>query len=340
MPEVDKRLLRLASAIHIGIATDRHREQIDLPTCSWDRCAELVRQCQRAEMRGWKLAADQLQRDLGYAIPTLQAELNSLVLRLLRATPIKTNASVGDIYADLWALQKDFDSMDCEVRGRWISVTTEPITLQDIYLGPFEIRLDCHRIGDDCPYRVIAKEPHPCESRENVTHPHVMDERLCEGDSRQAIRQALAQGRLLDFFMLVANGLRSYNSDSPFVGLELWYGSTCSDCGVAIDEDEGYACHGCHEVVCGECEVSCATCDNYFCCQCIATCEVCDDNFCRSCLASCKGCQKHVCSGCLNEHERCSNCDEDQQQQTPITHKTSDGASVQSHCLGQAPVPA
>ena len=49
-----------------------------------------------------------------------------------------------------------------------------------------------------------------------------MDERLCEGDGRSAIRQALAQGRLLDFFMLVAGGLRTYNAESPFVALEIW----------------------------------------------------------------------------------------------------------------------
>jgi hypothetical protein len=88
--------------------------------------------------------------------------------------------------------------------------------------------------------RVIAKDPPPCESRENVTHPHVMDETLCEGHGRHAIRQAIAQGRLLDFFTLVANGLRTYNEESPFVALELWYGAACSDCGAVVDDEDRF----------------------------------------------------------------------------------------------------
>jgi hypothetical protein len=43
-------------------------------------------------------------------------------------------------------------------------------------------------------YRVIAKDAHPAESRENVTHPHVMDEVLCEGDGKHGIRRALSEG--------------------------------------------------------------------------------------------------------------------------------------------------
>src|SRR4029078_3338290 len=99
-----------------------------------------------------------------------------------------------------------------------LSVITEAILLDGVYLGPFEIQLNWSRAPDSdriC-YRVMAEDPHPAESRDNVTHPHVMDELLCEGDGKHAIRLALSEGRLLDFFTLVAGLLRTHQPESPF----------------------------------------------------------------------------------------------------------------------------
>jgi len=328
----------LAAAIHAELAIHRHRDvSIELPTCSWDSCVELVRQSRRADLRGWHLAAAELRKDLSYTLTTLQSELTAIISQLPRITTTKTVATVGDLYEDLLALQKDFEELDYDLRGRWLSVTTEPITLEGIYLGPFEIRLDWGRMSGDPAYRVIANDPHPAESRDTVTHPHVMDERLCEGDSRQAIRQAVVQGRLLDFFTLVANGVRSYNDDSPFVALALWHGGSCADCGAAVDEDDRYTCQKCEEAICGNCEVTCSGCDDACCSQCIMGCEVCDDNYCRGCLDACKGCRQRVCSNCLEEDERCSNChDKEEREQNEVA--ASDHATVQPHCLGQAVV--
>lgn len=341
MPEIDKRMLRLALAIHSNLTVRPANGRLELPSASWDACVELVGNIRRAELRGWRLAAEHLRRELGYTLPTLQSELNALAAKLPVGYPARTVVPVREIYEDLIALLIDFKEFEHDTRGRWISATTEPIVLEGVYLGPFSIRLDWHRIGDDCPYRVIAKDPHPPESRDNVTHPHIMDDRLCEGDSRHAIRQSLAQGRLLDFFRLVANGLRSYNSDSPFVALELWSGSTCTDCGCVVDDDESGACHGCHEVVCGECDSCCSDCDNYFCSQCITTCELCDDSCCRRCLTSCKRCRKSVCSNCLEEGERCSNCNENKpSEQNQTTTEAPGGAAVQPHGVGQVAVRA
>jgi hypothetical protein len=338
MPEINKPLLRLAVAIRAELARHRLRNQaIQMPASSWDGCVKLVRQIHRAELRGWHLAAETLRRDLGYTIPTLQAELAAIVTHLPRATgPTPPMAKLSDVLEDLLALQLDFEEFDFDVRGRWMSVTTEPITLNAIYLGPFEIRLDWGRAGSDSAYRVIATDPHPPQSRDNVTHPHVMDEKLCEGHGRQAIRQALAQGRLLDFFTLVAGGLRTYNEESPFVALEIWYGSTCSDCGAVMDDDEGYVCEKCEATICSGCECACSGCGVSCCSECITGCEACDDNYCRSCLRSCRQCQAHVCSTCLQDNERCVTCHEKE----TSAAATPDSAALQPHGLGQAPVPA
>src|SRR6185369_16757988 len=176
---------------------------------------------------------------------------------------------------DLVALRQEFEELDYDRRGRRLSVVTEPIVLAGVYLGPFEIRLQWAPVTrSDVPaYRVVAKDPHPAESRDNVTHPHVMDEVLCEGDGRHAVRQALSQGRLLDFFTLIAGILRTYNSESPFVELPLWHGSTCSDCGARVDEDDCYSCQKCHDNICSECETVCGDCEESCCSTCIGSCE-------------------------------------------------------------------
>jgi hypothetical protein len=168
-----------------------------------------------------------------------------------------------------------------------------------------------------------------------------MDEILCEGHSRQAIRQALVQGRLLDFFTLVAGGVRSYNPESPFVELALWYGCACSDCGRVVDEDDRYTCEKCDEAVCDGCVTNCCGCDNSCCSSCITACAACDDNYCRGCLRPCKQCRTTVCPSCLEDDERCSICHEkERQERTDDTGPAPDRAAVQPHGLGQTLVPA
>src|SRR5690606_20967014 len=106
-------------------------------------------------------------------------------------------------------------------RAGRLSVTTEPITLEGVYLGPFRIELDVDDLaaGECADYRVIALEPNPAASNCDVTHPHIQDEQLCEGEGRPLIRRALGEGRILDFFEFVASVLRAYNPESPYVSL-------------------------------------------------------------------------------------------------------------------------
>ena len=271
----------------------------------------------------------------------MQAELAHLLSRLPAAPPYKKLTTVGDIYRDLLAVEDEFEEINFDRKRRWLSVTTEPIELEGIYLGPFEIRLIWGPTPDrEVPtYRVIARDPHPAESRDNVTHPHVLDEVLCEGDGKHAIRQAFAQGRLLDFFTLVAGVLRNYNPESPFVELAMWYGQSCSDCGTVVSEDESFTCQRCDETVCRECEVCCPGCDDSCCSNCIAACAACDETFCSHCLSRCAHCHASVCSGCL-EDERCTNCHDDEELESVDNSALAASAEIQPDGLGQALVSA
>jgi hypothetical protein len=316
-----------------------------MPQVYWQRSVDLVRQIRRARLRGWHLAAAELLKDLGYAIPSIQHELSTIADQLPRRAAVDRRATMHDIYQDLVAVRQEFEELDYDRRGRRLSVITEPIVLSGVYLGPFEIRLHWARPtrGDVPMYRVISKDPHPAESKDNVTHPHVMDEILCEGDGRHAVRQALKQGRLLDFFTLVAGILRTYNPESPFAELALWHGGSCSDCGAGVEEDHSYSCAKCGDTVCSECERICCGCDDGCCSGCIGSCAACEDNFCRRCLQACSDCSRSVCSGCPDENERCPNCHEKEPQDDEGSDEDAaapGGAAVQSDGLGQTPVPA
>ena len=122
-------------------------------------------------------------------------------------------------------------------------MTTEPLELEGIYLGPFEIRLDWRRDENGLPRdrqgsssARVARKRHP--SARDGRHP------VRRGRSTRH-PPGLAQGRLLDFFTLVAGILRNYNPESPFVELALWYGQTCSDCGAVVSDDDCFICQKC-----------------------------------------------------------------------------------------------
>ncbi len=335
-------LLRLAVAIHAQLTARRPTARLtELPASNLRRCEELVRQIRRTELRGWSLAGDVLRSDLRFIVRSLQTELGELAQQLAAAGAVTGITRMSDILEDLAALHSEFVDLTYDRRGHWLSVTTEPLVLEDRFLGPFEIRLDWTRLPSEPSYRIIALEPHPAASREGVTHPHVLDEILCEGEGRVAIRQALAQGRLLDFYTLVAQLLRTYNRDSSFVELDRWDGVSCADCGASVDDEEGYACEACGGTVCGGCEVTCSDCGNSYCSGCVTGCSVCDDSCCRGCLRRCDGCRERVCSGCLNENLRCSNCHEEQERlETTDTPPEIPHSPLYADSLGQTPVPA
>ena len=79
-------------------------------------------------------------RDLMTILRSEANDIHSLCCEIeanrLRVTP-------GEIYCDLESLQREFDDVKYCRKEKLLSVTTEPIELEEIYLGPFRIVLDC-----------------------------------------------------------------------------------------------------------------------------------------------------------------------------------------------------
>ncbi len=220
---------------------------------------------------------------------------------------------IADIYAELVQIEQEFGDIKFDAEEKAISIITEPITLEDIPFGPFEVKLfigQINRLYSDAPFRIIALEPNPAGTNASVTHPHVSDERLCEGDGHVAIRSAIEQGRFCDFFTLIVNILQTYNPGSPYVSLDDWEGISCYDCGCTVSGDDSYYCEYCDREYCSECSTYCQKCDTTVCLGCAYECPSCNEPVCRSCTAKCRDCEETFCKDCLDEEGLCQNCQE------------------------------
>jgi len=254
--------------------------------------------------------------------------------------------SLRAIYEDLRALAGEFPEIQLDLRERQLSAITDPISLEDVELGRFEIRLCWSRLLSGQTYEVHALEANRAAVNDSVTHPHVQGDSLCEGEGKVAIRGALQEGRLLDFFLLVRQTLQTYNPRSAYVPLSDWVGVTCSDCGTSAGEDECCTCGRCGCDLCDDCSRSCGSCGGFSCSGCDSFCRGCDVEYCSGCISSCNGCGESYCPDCLTSRQ-CSDCranEEDEVEENEVevetTYEASASPAVHAVRLGEAYLPA
>ncbi|MFC1675532.1 hypothetical protein ACFL3G_00540 [Planctomycetota bacterium] len=252
------------------------------------------------------------------------------------------------IFADLMQIEDEFGELNFDCKAKTVSMTTDPITLDEIPFGSFEIRLfidEMSKLYSESPYKIIAIEPNPAATDSSVTHPHVSSEKLCEGDGHVAIRKAIEQGRLCDFFTMVVNILQTYNPDSPYVSLDDWDGVCCYDCGYTVSGDESYYCEDCERDYCSQCSTYCQICDTTICLGCACECPSCEQPVCHHCTAVCVECEETVCKDCITEEGLCKQCEEqrkesqNEEQKEESTESTASPA-VQPNSVGEAIVHA
>jgi hypothetical protein len=230
--------------------------------------------------------------------------------------PLPAIPELRSVWLELVQIGQEFEEWKCDASAHVLSVTTEAIELEEVYLGPFRIELALNMLSTPSrwpAYKVIASDPQPAQGNESVTHPHVSDQRLCEGDASAPIRSALQQGRLCDFFILVRQVLQTYNRHSPYVALDRWTGIACSDCGYLTDDDSRYGCERCGNDFCSECSHSCSCCDDSVCSGCSSTCPACDQTVCSGCQRRCAECGDTVCRKCV-EDDLCPSCRDQQKE--------------------------
>ena len=217
--------------------------------------------------------------------------------------------AIGDTIDELRQLNEEFGGWEYAAPNKTLWVTTEAIELHNVYLGPFEIQLKIRWLGEstDAACAIVATDANPATGNDNVTHPHVNNERLCAGDASVPIRDALEAGRICDFFMLIRSVLRHYNPESPYVRLEDWTARECCECGYTVTGDAGFHCAACRHQYCDDCWNCCSNCDTSLCPECISSCPSCDEPVCPDCLETCEECKEDCCGSCL-EDDLCPKC--------------------------------
>jgi len=312
MDPISKTALRAAVLIHEQLASSTRQDfPLYLPEYSWNNIQRLRRQIDLARQRGWHRAAKRLAENLASALDDCRHELENALRTLQSGLRERQAASASDIYRDILALHDEFEEVDIDLNEHEISVTTDRIVLEEINLGPFQIRLDWHHLERSPAYRVVALDPNPAAKSDDITHPHVQDEHLCEGEGRIAIQAAVTECRLCDFFVLVSQVLYTYGRGSAYVELNDWTGAPCEDCGATVDADERYYCQRCESMLCGSCSVSCQGCGESHCSGCLNQCAACGYDYCSSCLATCPVCRKRFCEDC-REGSLCLSCHQEQ----------------------------
>ena len=310
---------------------------------TWRCWEETSRRLRVAQQRNWSGALQGLREEVCDTLRELNRRSDIGRAAIEAVGRQNRVATVRDIFHDLVALRHEFPALECNLREKTISAITEPIELEEIYLGEFEIQLNWSSHHERLDYHVIARDPQPASKSDRITHPHVDDERLCEGEGQLAIKIALEQGRLFDFFLVIRQILGTYNDASAYVELHNWYGLTCPDCGCNSCEDELYTCEDCETRICGDCCRYCDTCGSCACGECASDCAGCSEATCRVCFVTCSNCDTCFCKGCLNDEERlCGKCRTKKETAARPSETTTDATRVDVHAvqLGQAAVPA
>lgn len=204
-------------------------------------------------------------------------------------------------------MESEFGTVTVRWTDNVIRIVTEPIELKNVPLGPFAIEFNWSggsAAAGSGAFEVKALKPNHPAGRTDVTHPHVEDDTLCAGEAKDALDQAVADGRLVDAFQLIHSVLTNYNPGSAYVALNEWDGSHCAQCGRRIRSSDASTCEGCESELCDECGERCEGCDQLRCGDCLESCEVCRDRHCRGSLDTTpKG--RAVCSGCRETCPRC-----------------------------------
>ena len=315
--EDKKNLIRMAYKVQealIMLKQSRYLEMMRQLTTFTGQLEELTAQSKKmgiSLLNGWFSAAERCCKSVNRLLGDIPHSVSKL--RQLTNAPPKELPKLSTLFDELNQVQQEFGSLEIDNAKSTISVITESITLDDVYLGPFRIQLELQKFNElytSSPYHVIALSPNPAATDETVTHPHVSNEILCEGDGSVSIRAALEQGRLSDFFTMVKSILTTYNPDSPYVALIDWSGEACYDCGYVMSRDDIYFCSLCQRDYCSECSTYCRCCDEGCCVGCAEQCSYCEDQVCMNCMQECAKCNSACCSSCLEDNV-CPNCKEE-----------------------------
>jgi len=272
---------------------------------------------QCAQFHAWSCSAASVEETIISRVKQLHESASEL-LNHTRSRSRLPIPSLREMYEELVQLEAEFTAATLDLKAGVISVETEPIELEGIYLGPFRINLSLAKLSRNATpavFDVEALDPNPAASNSETVHPHVQDGQVCTGDASVPITHALQDGRLADAFLAISSVLHTYNPSSPYIALDDWNGTRCGDCDCLVDERETSICDKCGTTVCEDCSGICDQCQNVFCMSCLEELNESDGTYlCSGCRAKCEECERFAVASEMKEG-LCPECVEHHQQQ-------------------------
>ncbi|KKN99038.1 hypothetical protein LCGC14_0142830 [marine sediment metagenome] len=227
-------------------------------------------------------------------------------------------------------------------RNGWLNVKINDVCLEDgneeVELGGFWLQLDIQ-----CPQDGLTIESidNVQSSNKGLTHPHVLNEKLCEGqEGEETLTNALNHGSLEYYFSTVEAIMRTYNDEFPHEKLRYWYKEnqlSCDSCNESISEEQSIYCEECYTGLCDHCAemVYCEDCGNWRCDECSTSCDECNEGLCISCANTCNLCTNIHCGSCIRT---CEICDEDREHCIECSNNCADCSStICDDCVDGAP---
>ena len=159
----------------------------------------MLRQRAIAQNRGWKAAEEQVSNDYRRQLTRIRNGADSE----LSSEDSKSSFEMSDteLFRDLLAARSQFEELEFDAKAKALAGNTKDIILDGHRFGAFRIVLCLKSLSRSgrANYEVVAIDPNRPSSNDDVTHPHIQCDGLCEGDAQPAIKLALQQGRLFDF---------------------------------------------------------------------------------------------------------------------------------------------
>jgi len=226
-PDHRKKLLwRLANRAHDFIKAGSSRrlepffdraQDLKLSMVRFNQALSGLQQVARLSLKGWPL--QNTLSTLDYALAEMNRSVSNFHNRL---PPFKKALSqplplVSDIYRDLLALEQFFPggvhlrtSPHPSPHPDFISVTTDPIWLEDVCFGPFLLKVNLRDLGY---ISAEALEPNTPQGSSDTTHPHVRSNNICLGEADLAVETACKDGRFFEALVMADSVLHNLGQD-------------------------------------------------------------------------------------------------------------------------------
>ena len=159
-------LLRLAVQFRKSQETRlRNTSRILSPSCyRLENLASRIRKTSKflevAEAKGWVEVISHLEKGQRQNLLNLRNQVSEMSEAYNAKKPVLPQ--LADLLAEVRQLEEEFDGLNIDWGGKFLAVKIPPVTLEEVSLGAFQIRLFWSRLAQGCEvtcFEIVALDP-------------------------------------------------------------------------------------------------------------------------------------------------------------------------------------